>query len=581
MEFAGEDDTTPLRRTPSASKYFVFLLALAAGIGGFLFGYDTGVISGALLFIRDDFDSVKKSSFLQEAIVSMAIAGAVVGAAVGGLLNDRLGRKFCILASDIVFAMGALLMAAAPGPTILICGRFLVGLGVGVASMTVPLYIAEVSPPEKRGSLVTLNVLMITTGQFLSYVINFGFTKVPGNWRWMLGVAALPAILQAVLFCFLPESPRWLVRQKRFDEAVSVLERLYPTGEGTAAYDEVAAAASEWQEEGTQVQGTNFRDILATKEKRMALTAGVGIQVFQQLVGINTVMYYSPSIIELAGYASHETALLLSAGVAAMNAVGTVVGIFLIDRCGRRRLAILSLVGVFTALCLLSAAFRLTSTSSPDITWTTSQPDKTDFTCPAFPYSGNSSTFQFPATCTGCLQANCGFCAAAHDEMQPGSCFVYTDNAEHVCQDLVRSWFTRGCPSNYGWLALLGLVLYLLTFAPGMGPVPWTINSEIYALQDRGVCGGIAATANWFSNFLVAQTFLSLTDALGTSFTFLLFAGLTVLALVFVLCYVPETKGLSFEEVEALFKSRASSPSWTPFLRADSKYTVVGDEHQN
>jgi SP family myo-inositol transporter-like MFS transporter 13 len=115
---------------------------------------------------------------LQEAIVSTAIAGAVVGAAVGGLLNDRLGRKFCILASDIVFTMGALLMAAAPGPMILICGRFLVGLGVGVASMTVPLYIAEVSPPEKRGSLVTLNVLMITTGQFLSYVINFGFTKV-------------------------------------------------------------------------------------------------------------------------------------------------------------------------------------------------------------------------------------------------------------------------------------------------------------------------------------------------------------------------------------------------------------------
>ena len=133
-------------------------------------------------------------------------------------------------------------------------------------------------------------------------------------------------------------------------------------------------------------------------------------------MGINTVMYYSPSIIELAGYASHETALLLSAGVAAMNAVGTVAGIFLIDRCGRRRLAILSLIGVITALCLLSAAFHLTSTSSPDISWTT-QPDKADITCPAFPYSGNSSTFQFPATCTGCLQANCAFCAAASDEV--------------------------------------------------------------------------------------------------------------------------------------------------------------------
>lgn len=144
------------------------------------------------------------------------------------------------------------------------------------------------------------------------------------------------------------------------------------------------------------------------------------MQVFQQLVGINTVMYYSPSIIELAGYASHETALLLAAGVAAMNAVGTVAGIFLIDRCGRRRLAIFSLVGVISALCVLSAAFHLTSTSSPDIRWG-APPGKAEETilCPAFPFDGNSSTtkFEFPATCTGCLQAGCAFCAAASDEV--------------------------------------------------------------------------------------------------------------------------------------------------------------------
>lgn len=394
----------------------------------------------------------------------------------------------------------------------------------------------------------------------------------------MLGVAAVPAVLQAVLFCFLPESPRWYVRQKRFDEAVSVLKRLYPSGEGIAAYDEVAAAASEWHhEDNPQAQGINFRDILVTKRKRMALTAGVGMQVFQQLVGINTVMYYSPSIIEFAGYASHETALLLSAGVAAMNAIGTVAGIFLIDRCGRRRLAILSLVGVISALCLLSVAFHLTSSSSPNISWA-AHPDKADITCPAFPYSGNASTFEFPPTCTGCLQANCGFCAAAKDEMLPGNCFTYTDNAGHVCQNLARSWFTRGCPSDYGWLALLGLVLYLLAFAPGMGPVPWTVNSEIYSLQDRGVCGGIAATANWISNFVIAQTFLSLTDALGTSKTFLLFAGLAVAALLFVLCYLPETKGLSFEQVELLFKSRENSSSWMPFLNTDAEYVLIGGE---
>lgn len=158
-------------------------------------------------------------------------------------------------------------------------------------------------------------------------------------------------------------------------------------------------------------------------------------------------------------------------------------------------------------------------------------------------------------------------------QLQPGGCYVDTVKAEEDCQkwEPRRAWFTRGCPSEYGWLALLGLVLYLLAFAPGMGPVPWTINSEIYSLQDRGVCGGIAATANWFANFLVAQTFLSMTDALGTSLTFLVFAGLACAALLFVLAYVPETKGLSFEQVEALFHTRASTSKSSYSLLAQSQ----------
>lgn len=154
--------------------------------------------------------------------------------------------------------------------------------------------------------------------------------------------------------------------------------------------------------------------------------------------------------------------------------------------------------------------------------------------------------------------------------MLPGSCLLYTNESENFCQKHARSWFTKGCPSDYGWLALVGLALYLLAFAPGMGPVPWTINSEIYPLQDRGVCGGIAATANWVSNFLVAQTFLSLTETLGTSLTFLLFSWIAVLALLFVLFYVPETKGLSFQQLELLWKARATSQSWMPALCHDN-----------
>lgn len=152
----------------------------------------------------------------QETIVSMAIAGAIFGAAAGGWINDYYGRKKATLLADVIFILGAITMAAAPNPYVLIVGRLLIGLGVGIASVTAPVYIAEASPSEIRGSLVSTNVLMITAGQFLSYIVNLAFTQVPGTWRWMLGVAAVPAILQFVLMLFLPESPRWLFLKVQF-----------------------------------------------------------------------------------------------------------------------------------------------------------------------------------------------------------------------------------------------------------------------------------------------------------------------------------------------------------------------------
>ncbi|KAI3948280.1 hypothetical protein MKW98_011866 [Papaver atlanticum] len=159
------------------SNRYVLGLTLTAGIGGLLFGYDTGVISGALLYIKDDFPVVNNNNFLQETIVSMAIFGAIIGAAVGGWLNDAHGRKKATLIADVIFAVGSVVMAAAPDPYVLIFGRLLVGLGIGAASVTAPVYIAEASPSEIRGGLVSTNVLMITGGQFLSYLVNLAFTE--------------------------------------------------------------------------------------------------------------------------------------------------------------------------------------------------------------------------------------------------------------------------------------------------------------------------------------------------------------------------------------------------------------------
>lgn len=202
------------------------------------------------------------------------------------------------------------------------------------------------------------------------------------------------------------------------------------------------------------------------------------LQAFQQFTGINTVMYYSPTIVQMAGFSSNQLALLLSLIVALMNAMGTILGIYLIDHVGRRRLALTSLSGVIVSLVLLAVAFILETPSTMD---------------------------------TGV----------------------------------------------YGWIAVVGLALYIAFFSPGMGPVPWTVNSEIYPEAYRGMCGGMSATVNWISNLIVAQSFLSLADAVGTGATFLILAVIAVAAFGFVVAFVPETKGLTFEEVERIWKERA------------------------
>ncbi|KAH0460316.1 hypothetical protein IEQ34_010979 [Dendrobium chrysotoxum] len=484
---SGMLNPSPKRSMSYFGNRYVLGLTATSGIGGLLFGYDTGVISGALLYIRDEFREVNDSSFLQETIVSMALFGAMIGAAAGGWINDVYGRKRATLLADVVFIIGSLVMGMAPYPSILIAGRLLVGLGVGVASVTSPVYIAEASPSEIRGGLVSTNVLMITGGQFLSYLVNLAFTEVTGTWRWMLGVAAVPAIFQFCLMLGLPESPRWLYLKKDKVQAISVLSKIYDPDRLEEEIDLLALASAE---DLCSKKTVSYLDVFRSKEMRLAFFAGAGLQAFQQFTGINTVMYYSPTIVQMAGFSSNQLALLLSLIVAAMNASGTIAGIHLIDRCGRRRLALMSLVGVFISLLMIAGAFSLQSSGM-----------RTD----------------------------------------------YSDwNSLHSC-----------CGANHGWLAVLGLALYIVFFAPGMGPVPWAVNSEIYPEAYRGVCGGMSATINWASNLIVAQFFLSFVSIVGTAGTFLIIAGITVLAFVFVYKFVPETKGLTFEQVERLWKEKA------------------------
>uniref|UniRef100_A0A0E0DG23 Major facilitator superfamily (MFS) profile domain-containing protein n=1 Tax=Oryza meridionalis TaxID=40149 RepID=A0A0E0DG23_9ORYZ len=492
------------------SQPYILQLVFSAGIGGLLFGYDTGVISGALLYIRDDFTAVEKSTVLRETIVSMAVAGAIVGAGFGGWMNDKFGRKPSILIADALFLAGALIMALAPTPFVIIIGRIFVGLGV------------------------------------------------KGTWRWMLGIAGLPAFIQFILMCMLPESPRWLYRQDRKEEAEAILRKIYPAAEVEEEIDSLRRSIEhEKQLEGSigeQSLVGKLTKALSSKVVRRGLMAGVIAQVAQQFVGINTVMYYSPTIVQLAGFASNNTAMALSLITSGLNAIGSIVSMFFVDRAGRRHLMIISLVGIVLWLAVLGGTFLGAAHHAPPVSDLETRVFANQ-TCPEYSPSARWN-------CMNCLkaQSTCGFCAHGGDKLLPGACLAAGEASRRTCHAGNREFYTEGCPNNFGWLALVALGAYIVSYSPGMGTVPWIVNSEIYPLRFRGVCGGIAAVANWVSNLIVTQTFLSLTKALGTSATFFLFCAVSFFALVVVFFTVPETKGLQFEEVEKMLGEKDYKP---------------------
>ena len=335
------------KRSSPPSSSFVYVAASFAALGGLLFGYDTGVISGAVIFIKKDF---ALTTFPQELVVSMVLLGATVGALTGGKFADRYGRRITLLWTSIVFIAGALICASAPSFAVLVSGRVVVGLGIGMASTTVPVYISEVSPPEARGWQVSLFQLAITIGILAAYLVDYAFAE-HGAWRWMLGLAAVPGAILGVAMLFLPESPRWLARWSRPEKARAVLVRIRGTQDVELELREILGSLVHAEEHGA------WSDLLH-RAVRPALIVGVGLAIFQQVTGINTVIYYAPTIIQSAGLPSASAAILATAGIGLVNVLMTIVAMWLIDRVGRRPLLLTGIAGMIVSLGVLGFVFR-------------------------------------------------------------------------------------------------------------------------------------------------------------------------------------------------------------------------------
>jgi SP family galactose:H+ symporter-like MFS transporter len=329
------------------NERFVVVAVGVAALGGLLFGYDTGVISGAILFIQKQFSL---SSTLEEVVVSAVLVGAVIGASVGGTLADRLGRRRTIITAAITFTVGAIGTALTPSIALLIAGRVVVGLAIGVASFVSPMYISEIAPARVRGSLVSVNQLAVTVGIVVAYLVDYGFASIQG-WRWMMGVAAVPSVALGLAMWRLPPSPRWLMKRNNREGARGVLRRIRPADDVEGELDQIAGSMRKQESGGA---GRLLHPAL-----RLALIFGAGLAIFQQLTGINTVIYYAPTIFRFAGVQTAGSSLLATLIVGLVNVGFTILAIRLMDRVGRRPLLLTGVAGQLLGLVLLGLAFLL------------------------------------------------------------------------------------------------------------------------------------------------------------------------------------------------------------------------------
>ena len=331
---------------------FVYFAVAVAALGGLLFGYDTGVISGAILFIKNQFSL---SATMEEIVVSSVLVGAVAGATIGGALTGRFGRRKMIILAGIIFTVSALGTALAPTVSWLIAARVVSGIAIGIASFISPMYIAELVPSKVRGSLVAVNMLAITSGIVVAYLVDYAFSS-SGGWRYMFGLAAIPSIGLVVGMWRLPDSPRWLISKSKVEEARQILLRARTSSDVSPEITDI--------QKSMEKQGVGGMKGLFQPSLRMPLIVGMGLAIFQQITGINTVIYYAPTIFKFAGISATGPAILAGAGLTMVMWLFHVLAIFLLDRVGRRPLLLSGVAGQIVGLAILGAAFQFQQLAS-------------------------------------------------------------------------------------------------------------------------------------------------------------------------------------------------------------------------
>ncbi|CDR33502.1 sugar porter family MFS transporter [Criblamydia sequanensis] len=323
-------------------------VALVAALAGILFGYDTGVMSGAILFVAEEFGL---DSTMNGIVVGAVLFGALLGAAFSGRIADALGRKKLLILTAIAFILGSIGTAFSPSIATLTIGRLFIGFAIGIASYTAPLYISEISPADKRGQLVSLNQLAISLGILISYIVDFYAASYfsQNEWRWMLGLGVVPAIFLLIGMIYLPDSPRWVFSKGRESEAKEILQKI--RGPNVSIENELGEIRMTLKEDREDWR------LLFSKTLRPAIYTGFGLAAIQQITGINTILYYAPTILRLSGFESNNAAIFATMGIGVVFVLFTLLSLRLIDTLGRKPLLFMGLLGMSLGLSLLVFVF--------------------------------------------------------------------------------------------------------------------------------------------------------------------------------------------------------------------------------
>ena len=432
-------------------EFYFYFAVFFASLSGLLSGFDTGVISGAFLYIKQTFNLTPEISGL---LVSSVSIGAVFGALINGFLVDKIGRKNILILSSLIFIFGSIFCSISNNVYQLIISRMLVGSAVGIVSFAGPLYLSEISTKDKRGGVVSCYQIALTFGILFSYLVNYFCANLESSWRVMLFAGAIPAIILFLGMLKQKDTPRWYVLKNRIDCAKAILEKLNPTSSQDIEIENIKNAI------------IHNEKIKLNKKLIMPFVIGIGIMFVQIATGINAIIYYAPTIFKNLGFSSNQDALFITIFIGLINFLMTFVALVFVDKLGRKPLLFLGLFGMLASLLVLSSVFVL----------------------------------DFP--------------------------------------------FVK-------YLAIISCAIYILCFSMSLGPIGLLLISEVFPLRYRGSAMSVAIISNFIFNFIVTGLFPILFTKLGGCITFLIFALICILSILFVCFVVPETKGISLEEIEA------------------------------